>query len=431
MAAAVHQTAALSTLFEVRRKPSFSVVLSEVDLKGMELQRQLEALKRRRNDAEKARKEELRTLRGALKERKAALQDRLRRGIDRSDYDLEVEVALKRPSQDGKTQEVGKDETANDNNDDETAVSRTFEIDFMKAVHTADLQDRVKKLLQEQTNDEIMRLYNMEGALKENFGEREAKMLSHVVQMDARVGNMRKCQEERIHVYDEMKERYEKAAHDHVVRVYQALRESPTASPAMKERKGRPMPVKSYSARVLEVNAIEQEERRKKRDSILSTSLGCTATIGEEDKEENTIPRIIRGGHGRTHSSEIESSEKENDDQDNVVGETNDSARSTRTPGSRSAHHPFAPPTGISRASSTVTPSRSPRLQSIKRISTTHASSFSTPSYARRTTVSRGPMASNGVSSPVKRSPTITGKSRAGAPRTNLPSRRVSPAGGN
>jgi hypothetical protein len=449
----------LSTLFEgVRRKAasSFSVVLSPEDLKALEIQNKIQDIRRKRHQAQRAQRNELNELRNGLRERKTALQKKLRDGLDRAEYEDIAEQCLKELSElkaegvpkgcDGRSRKEGDrgDEIKDDNEnfrdeeeesepvDHEKALTETIRL--LKIQHSSDLQDRVNKMLQEQTNDEIMRMYNMEGTIKEDFGEREAKLLSHVVQMDTRLGEIRAGHEETMKVYETMKRRYEKTAQEHVSRVYQALQAKPdtgqdgtgTKNTGSMDVSAAQTPARrqSYSDRLLQVNAEEQEERRKKRASVLEAQGAILEDDGEKvDQEAQNKVEIIFDVGDKNETNDSERSERTAGSHSGHRRLAHNSARGERTVGANSARSERTVGTG--RQLSGVRPAASPRLQAARRASLTRPSvSMATSSTSAHT---RSSLASRTTSPRVVGTKSLT-NSHGG--RTNLPARRVLPAGG-
>jgi hypothetical protein len=325
-----------SALSARSRATSFSLVLTDEDLKGLEVQRKLEELRRQGKEVQIARQQELLGLRTVLNEQKGTIREQWDQGIEWSEY-LEIAIRSmdKRETEGnnkkrGSTSSDDKDPSSStpsnansgDDNEDEgddddvqgvaagranatavvtdTAVRGSREADLMKACHRADIQDRLRKLLQEQTGDEIMRVYQMGPTMKEEFSEKEAKIVSEMVQMAVVLEEQKAYNEKRVDLYQQIKARYEQAAKDHVNRVYKALREksdegeevgqSMTKGGVDGTSKKRPsMMAKSYSARVLAVNAEEKEEQRIRRESIRKESVDClsiAAALLDEDEED-------------------------------------------------------------------------------------------------------------------------------------------------
>lgn len=313
---------------------SFSLVLTDEDLKGLELQRKLEKLRQQGKEARESRRQELEGINQVLGQCKETLNEQWDRGIEWSDY-LEVAIrsmAERAETTDRESTDDGPGSAAEDAGNvahekapEDTAVRGSREADLMKVWHKVDMQDRLRKLLQEQTGDEIMRIYTMESTLKEKFGETEAKVVSQMVRMGVELGEQREYNEERVAIHEKMKARYEKASKDHLDRVYQALRE-PTGDTEEKlesaadmgygrgngEPKKRPsMMAKSYSSRVL---AADAEEKRLQRIRKESSAQAAASRVAEEDGgDEETTATSGKAGDGQNLELDINISIKESD----------------------------------------------------------------------------------------------------------------------
>ena len=438
----------ISTLFEgVRQKArqSFSVVLTPEDLKVLEVQNEILAVRKKRYEAQRAQRTELNNLRRGLRDQKATIQQKLRDGLDAQEYEAIAQECLKELA-DMKTDEgkSGNDDDLEEHGnvgggfgeDDEEEVdfdkALTETIRLVKTQHSSDMQDRVNKMVQEQTNDEIMRMYNMEGTIKEDFGEREAKMLSHVVQMDGRLGEIRAGQEEVMEVYETMKARYEKTAQEHVSRLYKALRDAKpgeqdgsrvtTSTGAGGPVASKPKGVTgtsglSYSDRLLQANAEEQEERRKQRESIKKVS-GAALIEGDGDEEDEETQHKVEIVFDIGDNAEANGSERSERTTGSRSGHghrrvVNDSTKSERTAGSSIGARRLS---GVRAGGATH-----PRPLTTRRTSLTRPSAASTAHHARTALASR-------ATSP--RVGGVKSHSTTGGARTNLPARRVVPAGG-
>jgi hypothetical protein len=385
--------------FSLNQPKSFSLVLTDEDLKGLELQRKLEDLRRRGEDDKKIHHEEKEAMSKILKESKKTLTHKLRDGIDWSDY-LEIaqqEIAALEADQ--RHKEHNEDEDEEDTGSaagSMSSVQGRQEADLMKAMHKVELQERTRKRLQEFTNDEILRMYKMESTIKEDFAEREANILSQIAKVDANLGEQRQCHEARAEIYERMIARFEEAAELHVERVYKALREQYSTeegglSSDSEEKsndgelKVRARPKlsassRSYSSRILAVNALEKEESKKARESLLQSTgaLEGMADVVEEDNDE--------------------------EDNENTTGSYTSKTMEDDKSYSHSEALPGAP-------SESPGSSRSPSLRQSKRLLNS-----STPSYVRSTGSSRNTRisASRATASAATRTSTIAAsRSRA------------------
>ncbi|KAG7356759.1 hypothetical protein IV203_001445 [Nitzschia inconspicua] len=302
---------------------SFSLVLTDDDLKGLELQQKLETLKRDGKQTNESQKKELSQLNAELGQSKKTLLQRLREGVDWSEY-LEIaqdEIAAIQEEQ--KRVERGGDQGGDGDEDEGDAGSTSGsmasvqgrqEADLMKALHKVELHDRTRKRLQEFTSDEIMRLYKLESTIKEDFAEREAKILCEISKLDAHLKTVRAFHEQRLDISVRMIQRYEEAAQLHLERVYRALRQPEEVDQSnhnrdtsensgsedsdddreLQERQPRPMLMKqSYSSRVLAVNAQEKEEIKKVKEEV-SRRLSKMIVV-EGDEGENNDPTMDGG----------------------------------------------------------------------------------------------------------------------------------------
>ncbi|KAL3913323.1 MAG: hypothetical protein SGILL_006539 [Bacillariaceae sp.] len=354
------QSLSTSLPFSMNQPKSFSLVLTDEDLKGLELQRKLETLRRQGEDAKKMHREEKEVMTQILGESKKTLAHKLRDGIDWSEY-LEIaqqEIAAMEAEQ--RHKENGElhdddDEDAGSAAGSMSSVQGRQEADLMKAMHKVELQERTRKRLQEFTNDEILLMYKMESTIKEDFAEREAKILSQIAKVDANLGEYRQCHEACEKVYGRMIERLETAAEQHVERVYKALRENPNApndedkkndDGELKERRPRSRMSAgsgSYSSRILAVNAQEKEEsRRAQRSLMISMDPAKEADEIEEETEEDSM-----------HSTSNDESHSNSDD---PPGPPKESPGSSKSPSLRRYKHlanksspPYARSTGASR----------------------------------------------------------------------------------
>ncbi|KAL3917758.1 MAG: hypothetical protein SGILL_004560 [Bacillariaceae sp.] len=277
--------------FSLNQPKSFSLVLTDDDLKGLELQRKLDTLRRQGEDAKRMQNEERDILKQVLGESKKSLTRKLRDGNDWSDY-LEIaqqEIAAMEAEQRHQENKNGVD---NEDEEDEGSASGSMssiqgrqEADLMKALHKVELQERTRKRLQEFTNEEILKMYAMESTIKEDFTEQEVKILSQLAKIDAIVGEHRHYHEARVEIYGRMIERYEKAAEMHVERIYKALREQSEDEDdhIVSASKGNdddgnlkvrfslpktPSAPQSYSTRILAVQEQEKEESQRAQRSL-------------------------------------------------------------------------------------------------------------------------------------------------------------------
>jgi hypothetical protein len=315
-----------SSLFQPK---SFSLVLTDEDLKGLELQRKLDALKKQGKEMKESQKQEIDILNQVSKQWKMKLKDRLKEGIDWSEYLEVAQQVIEEIEKEWERERNGGVEKNEDNEDAGSTAGSTSsvegrrEADLLKAMHNVDLQERVRMMLQEQTNDEILRLYKMESTIKEDFAEREAKLLSEMAAMNANVQKHRECHERRLEISKQMLERAEQAVQKHVDRIYGALNnrdkeagadddqeeeeESSDSDSWEEEPKPKPIPrrpvlaAKSYSERVLGVN----EEEKKERESMKAKSAAASPAVIAED-DENDDEHVDDGNDYPSSSSHSE-----------------------------------------------------------------------------------------------------------------------------
>jgi hypothetical protein len=303
---------------------SFSLVLTNEDMKGLELQQKLETLRREGQKLEESYREEMGQLKQELGRCKRDLADRWREGIEWSEY-LEIaqqEIAAVEAEQKWAGYREEEDDEGNEDARGTTGsiaqVYGQLEVDLMKAMHKAELQDRTRKRLQKFTNDEILRLYKLESTIKEDFAEREAKILSKIAKLDAHLKIIRDCHERRLDISERMNKRHEEAAQLHFDRIYKALKEessddesdtigeitmsSSNQDCVDSENKGelevqrRPSMKQSYSSRILAVNAKEKEVVQRMKEEV-SKRMSRTVvveendeTMGADEEEENNDP---------------------------------------------------------------------------------------------------------------------------------------------
>ncbi|KAG7356401.1 hypothetical protein IV203_001087 [Nitzschia inconspicua] len=354
---------------------SFSLVLTDDDLKGLELQQKLETLKRDGKQTNESQKKELSQLNAELGQSKKTLLQRLREGVDWSEY-LEIaqhEIAAIEEEQ--KRVERGGDQGGDEDEGDAGSTSGSMasvqgrqEADLMKALHKVELHDRTRKRLQEFTSDEIMRLYKLESTIKEDFAEREAKILSEISKLDAHLKTVRAFHEQRLDISVRMIQRYEEAAQLHLERVYRALRQPEEVDHSnhncdtsensedsdddtdLRKRQPRPMPMKqSYSSRVLAVNAREKEEIKKIKLEV-TKRLSKDIVVEEDEEGENNDPTMDGGdvdGADNGETSNVPALAKETSDSTTKVpshARDTGASRNTRLSATRGAKS-TGPPT--------------------------------------------------------------------------------------
>lgn len=352
------------------RPTSFSLVLTDEDLKGLEVQRKLEKLRRRGKEVQIERQEELTRLRTVLNEQRGTVREQWDEGIEWSEYlevairsmeEMETDHKTKESASSGGDDDPSSSDTNNGNDDDDnvqgdaagrantsvvvtdTAMRGSREADLMKACHRADMQDRLRKLLQEQTGDEIMRVYQMGSTLKEEFGETEAKIVSQMVRRAVVLEEQKSYNEKRVDLYQQIKARYEQAAKDHMNRVYRALREKGDEGEEMEDYKanggidGAPkkrhsMMAKSYSSRVLAVGAEEREEQRIRRESSIRLN---AAALSEVDG----AGRHLKGGTNISNNGVADSTTENQDmESNNDYGMETDKVHPSNTTKSLARH---------------------------------------------------------------------------------------------
>lgn len=428
------------------RAKSFSLVLTDEDLKGLELQRKLETLRRQGEVANESYKQEIDILKSVLGQCKTDMDSTLKEGIDWSEC---FEIEQHEMSVEHKWREAvnrGED----DEGDTGRAVGSTStvqgkqEADLMKAILKVELQDRTRRRLQEFTNEEVMRLYKMESTIKEEFAEREAMILSEISRMDARLGKIRECHQRRLEISEQMKARYEKANELHVERVYNALREQSEGKRESDEegtvfrsgsggdmkdiRRRRSSLKQSYSSRILAVDAQEREENRRMRESIRNSR----TTVPFEEEEDHD--------HEFENENPVEE-ESFKRDQDNETAHSNEKTarcETTESATSSSSISSYPRTTGASR-NTRMSANRSTRQSSTG----SAASGTSAIAVARaRAVAGRGGALVTGTktatgpritgtespfSSPMTREQTVmrTGVTRPATTRSNLAPRRV------
>jgi hypothetical protein len=253
-----------------------SLVLSEDDLKVLQIQGKIDRARRKLEHQRNDQTEELQILRNV----KETLLHQLDKKLPEDLGDLSV---YKETIQEAFLQETLLLAEPGDG---------MKEAELFQALHKSGLKDKVRVLFQQQASDELMEIYKTGPKFRERMGEREAKMLSEVFQRDALLAQRKDLNERILRIQTEMMARLEKASQEEFQKRYEAIRDGNDAEDGDLVTRSQQAEGKSYSDRVLRPSPKLTEQKKPNMGSLQEVAIdddrSTEARIGEVKQRTTT-----------------------------------------------------------------------------------------------------------------------------------------------
>jgi hypothetical protein len=276
--------------FESGRRKSGSLVLSKEDFAIMKLRSKVESTKRQHQRHRQAQQDELEILHKVKDASNHQLKLRLQE-LELNEYYQQIiqtdylqDGLVMAPPGDG-TQEAG----------------------ILKTMHRSELYDRVRTKLQEQNSDELMVVYKTLPLIKDECSEKEAKILSKLMQEDRLKCQRQELSEHCLKLQKEIIAKLEAATKEQFQRAYARLQgeteENDGELTKSKDLRKAGIGARSYSSRLLgfsdmketrqalkEVVVQEDEQEPFKELESKPTSASRTETTRTTGRSRNPVP---------------------------------------------------------------------------------------------------------------------------------------------
>lgn len=278
------QTSVKIQQFEKGERRAGSLVLTKDDIRAMNMQSKIESTQRKIDHQRLDHQDELQALRTLKETLKLQLRQKLNELGENTIYQEVIQNAY---LQEGLVMADPGDGTK--------------EAEVLKQVHKSETFDKSRAVFQQQASNELMEVYKIAPRFKEQMGEREAKLVSLVLQKHGLIAQRKELNEQILTIQKKMIAALENLAKEEFQKRYEAIRDGNDTEDgdlvSRSEKRNSSETRTSYTMRVM--NSSPKEIQKKQLEDgltevVLEEDHANESRIGEVKKKEIPVRSPVK-----------------------------------------------------------------------------------------------------------------------------------------